>query len=62
MKMPAAMARRARTTDKPPNDMNADNPVRMSQIANKTKPIFLLNFIETSKCCVYKSDENLLLL
>jgi hypothetical protein len=44
MKTPAAIARSARTTAKPPNDMNADKPVRMSQIASSRKPIFLVIF------------------
>jgi hypothetical protein len=48
MKMPAAIASKARTTDNPPKEMNADNPVRMSQMANNRKPIFLLNFIVIS--------------
>jgi hypothetical protein len=43
--MPAAIARIARMTAKPPNEMNADRPVRMSQIANNRKPIFFVNFM-----------------
>jgi hypothetical protein len=48
MKMPAAIARRANTTDKPPNEMKADKPVRISQMANNRKPIFRLNFMIVS--------------
>jgi hypothetical protein len=43
--MPAAMARIARITAKPPIEMNADRPVRMSQILNNRKPIFFVNFM-----------------
>jgi hypothetical protein len=39
------MARTDRITDKPVIAMNADKPVRMSQIANKRKPIFLVMFM-----------------
>jgi hypothetical protein len=45
MNMPAAMARIARSMPRPPNEMNADNPVRMSQMANNRKPIFFVNFM-----------------
>jgi hypothetical protein len=45
MKTPAAMASSARITPKPPMDMNADRPVRMSHMANNRKPIFLLNLM-----------------
>jgi hypothetical protein len=45
MKTPAAMARIDRITAKPPIETNADSPVRMSQIANNRKPIFLVMFI-----------------
>ena len=45
MKIPAAMASNARITLKPPSDMNADRPVRISHMANKRNPMFLLNLI-----------------
>jgi len=45
MKMPAAMARSARITPKPPIEMNADRPVRISQMANNRKPMFLVKFM-----------------
>jgi hypothetical protein len=44
MKTPAAMARSARITDSPPIEMNADSPVRMSQMDNNRKPMFLVIF------------------
>jgi len=44
MNMPAATARMARITAKPAIKMNADRPVRMSQILNNTKPIFFCEF------------------
>lgn len=46
MKTPAARASSAKITPKPPNEMNADRPVRMSHMANNRKPIFLLKFIK----------------
>jgi hypothetical protein len=45
MKMPAAMARMDRITARPPIEMNADRPVRMSHMANNRKPIFLVIFM-----------------
>jgi hypothetical protein len=45
MNTPAAMARIAKMTAKPPIEIKADKPVRMSQIANNRKPIFFVNFI-----------------
>jgi hypothetical protein len=48
MKTPAAMARIARITPRPLIGMNADNPVRMSQMANKRKPIFFVNLMMIS--------------
>lgn len=33
-------------TLKPPIEMNADRPVRMSHMANNRKPIFLLNLMQ----------------
>lgn len=48
MKTPAAIARMDRITAKPPSGMNADNPVRMSQMANNRNPKFLVIFIMLS--------------
>jgi len=42
------MARMAKSGLKPPIEMNADNPVRMSQMANKRNPTFLVMFIKFS--------------
>ena len=39
------MASMAKMTAKPPIEMNADKPVRISQIANNRKPIFFVNFM-----------------
>jgi hypothetical protein len=47
MKIPAAMASTARITLRPPIDIKADRPVRISQMANKRKPMFLLNLIQS---------------
>jgi hypothetical protein len=46
MNTPAAMARMDRRTLRPPIDMKADSPVRISQIANNRKPIFFVKFME----------------
>jgi hypothetical protein len=40
------MASRANITPSPPSETKEDNPVRMSQMANSRKPIFL--FIKIS--------------
>lgn len=42
------MARMAKSGLKPPIEMNADNPVRMSQMASNRKPIFLVMFMKLS--------------
>jgi hypothetical protein len=54
MKTPAAMARIARITEKPAIEMNADNPVSTSHMANRIKPILRLYFMEISFCRVVK--------
>jgi hypothetical protein len=48
MKTPAAIARIDRITAKPLIETNAPNPVRMSQIANNRKPMFLVMFMKIS--------------
>jgi len=42
------MARMAKSGLKPPIEMNADKPVRISQMANKRNPTFLVKFIKFS--------------
>jgi hypothetical protein len=56
MNMPAAMARIARIIARPPIEMNADNPVSMSHMANNRKPILFVNFMVTILSYVY-GDE-----
>jgi hypothetical protein len=58
MKTPAAMARIARIGARPPIEIKADKPVRMSQMANNTKPIFLLNFMIVSFLIVRKRSKD----
>jgi hypothetical protein len=48
MKIPAAMARRARRTPRPLLENNENKPVRISHMANSRKPIFLVNLIKVS--------------
>jgi hypothetical protein len=48
MKMPAAMARMDKIIANPPMGMKADSPVRISQMANNRKPIFLVMFMKIS--------------
>jgi len=46
MKIPAAMASKARMTPSPPIESNENKPVRMSQMANRRKPMFFVIFNE----------------
>jgi hypothetical protein len=48
MKTPAAMASMDKSGLKPPIEMNADKPVRISQMASNRKPMFLVMFMKIS--------------
>jgi hypothetical protein len=42
------MARSDRITPKPPIEINADRPVRISHMANNKNPMFLVKFMKVS--------------